>query len=193
MAIIEDNPWIEGARGTVRNAIVYRQRGGKTIISAKPAKSTKPRTEKQKAHTSKFIAGNGYSNRVKKDEVLLEIYRSKEEGLLNWQNLAIQDYHSAPVVEDVLARKFTGKTGEAIEVYAYDDFTIASLKVTVFDNGGRVLAKGEAEAVADNEKYAYILNTDLPTENGVNITVEARDLPGNVTVFEKVLAEGRGV
>lgn len=190
MAIIEGNPFVQGARGMVMNQIVYRQRDGKTILSAKPKKSDKPLTDKQKAQHSRLNEGNKYAERVKADEVLFEIYQAEATASLSWHNRAVKDYLEAPVIEDVLVKGFTGKAGDTIVIYAFDNFSIASVKVTITDSEGNILEAGEANVEIDNGKYVYRLKADIPTEKGVKLKAEARDLPGNVTVCEHVLVEG---
>ncbi|MFA0964373.1 hypothetical protein AB9P05_21385 [Roseivirga sp. BDSF3-8] len=190
MAVIENNPWIEGARGMVRGAIVYRQRAGRTIVSARPAKSSKPRSEKQKAHHKRFGEATAYSKRVKENDALFAMYRAAAEGFISWQNLAVRDYMYAPEVEKVVAEGFTGKTGEVLEVYASDDFGICCLRVTVMDGRGTVVESGECHVLIANKVYAYALGTDLDMTNGVWVRAEAADAAGNVTVYEELIYAG---
>ncbi|MFA0965028.1 hypothetical protein AB9P05_24680 [Roseivirga sp. BDSF3-8] len=190
MAVIENNPWIEGARGMVRGAIVYRQRAGRTIVSARPATSSRPLSEKQKAHHRRFREATAYSKGVKEDAALFAKYEAAAEGFISWQNLAVRDYMHAPVVEKVVAGAFTGKAGEALEVYASDDFGICSLRVTVMDGRGAVLESGECNELIANGVYAYNLKSDMDMANGVSVRVEAADAAGNVTVYEEELVAG---
>ncbi|MFA0964968.1 hypothetical protein AB9P05_24380 [Roseivirga sp. BDSF3-8] len=190
MAVIENNPWIEGARGMVRGAIVYRQRAGRTIVSARPATSSRPLSEKQKAHHRRFREATAYSKRVKEDDGLFAKYAAAAEGFISWQNLAVRDYMHAPVVEKVVAEEFTGKAGEVLEVYGSDDFGICSLQVRVMDGRGAVLESGECNELMVNEVYAYNLKRDVDLVNGVRVRVEAADAAGNVTVYEEELVAG---
>ncbi|MFA0962935.1 hypothetical protein AB9P05_14115 [Roseivirga sp. BDSF3-8] len=190
MAIIENNPWIEGARGMVRGAIVYRQRAGKTIVSARPAKSPRPLSEKQKAHHRRFGEATGYSKRVRENDALFAKYEAAAEGFISWQNLAVRDYMHAPEVEKVVAEAFRGKMGDVLEVYASDDFGICSLQVTVMDGRGMVLEGGECNDLVVNELYAYELKGDVDMVKGVWVRVEAADAAGNVTVYEQELYPG---
>ncbi|MFA0960462.1 hypothetical protein AB9P05_01520 [Roseivirga sp. BDSF3-8] len=190
MAVIENNPWIEGARGMVRGAIVYRQRAGRTIVSARPSKSSKPLSEKQKAHHRRFREATAYSKRVKEDDGLFAKYAAAAEGFISWQNLAVRDYMYAPVVEKVVAEGFTGKAGEVLEVYASDDFGICSLQVRVMDGRGAVWESGECIELIANEVYAYNLKRDVDITNGLMVRVEAADAAGNVTVYEEEIVAG---
>ncbi|MFA0964394.1 hypothetical protein AB9P05_21490 [Roseivirga sp. BDSF3-8] len=190
MAVIENNPWIEGARGMVRGAIVYRQRAGRTIVSARPATSSRPLSEKQKAHHRRFREATAYSKRVKEDDELFAKYAAAAEGFISWQNVAVRDYMYAPVVEKVVAEGFTGKAGEVLEVYGSDDFGICSLQVRVMDGRGAVLESGECIELIANEVYAYYLKRDVDMANGVSVRVEAADAAGNVTVYEEELVAG---
>ncbi|MFA0960745.1 hypothetical protein AB9P05_02955 [Roseivirga sp. BDSF3-8] len=190
MAIIENNPWIEGARGMVRGAIVYRQRAGRTIVSARPVKSSKPLSEKQKAHHRRFREATAYSKRVKEDAGLFAKYEAAAGGFISWQNLAVRDYMHAPVVEKVVAEGFTGLAGEALEVYASDDFGICSVTVTVMDGRGAVWEKGECDELIANKMYAYVLGADVDLINGGYVLVEAADAAGNVTVYKEEIVAG---
>ncbi|MFA0961141.1 hypothetical protein AB9P05_05015 [Roseivirga sp. BDSF3-8] len=189
MAIIENNPWIEGARGMVRNAIVYRQRAGRTIVSARPAKSSKPLSDKQKAHHRRFKRATGYAKSVGSDERMYALYKAGAHGFNSWQNVAVKDYMHAPVVDDVFVSEVKDGRPACIRVYAHDDFHVASLSITLRDAEGVVLEGGEASTVIVNGVYEYRLTGELPGAKGLCVTVVARDLPGNETVYDKVLIE----
>ncbi|MFA0961671.1 hypothetical protein AB9P05_07680 [Roseivirga sp. BDSF3-8] len=189
MAIIENNPWIEGARGMARGAIVYRQRAGRTIVSARPAKCSKPLSSKQKAHHERFGKATAYAKRVRKVEALYEVYKAKEAGFNSWQNLAVKDYMHAPVVEGVFVNGFTGGANERIGVYAYDDFGLVSVDLLIRNGEGEVLESGRCTAIVENGMYEYRLRKDVPVQGGVQVQVEARDLAGNVTVFTEWMVD----
>ncbi|MFA0963341.1 hypothetical protein AB9P05_16175 [Roseivirga sp. BDSF3-8] len=190
MAIIENNPWIEGARGMVRGAVVYRQLNGKTVVSSRPKRSCKPRTDKQIAYKERFRAASVYGNRVKECPALSEVYRVGVKPGVGVYSVALKDYIKAPVIEDVLVINFNGRAGETLGIYAYDDFAITSLRVTLLDANGDRIEGGEGRVVVENALYEYELVTNLATDAPTYIRITARDRPGNATVMVKAWLGG---
>jgi hypothetical protein len=71
--------------------------------------------------------------------------------------------------------KFSRRDG-CIRVYATDNVQVTKVLVTIFDEEGRTLEKGEAVPAA-NAWWEYTLS--VPTEG--NVTVEEFDLAGKAT------------
>lgn len=173
-----------------RGSLVYRQVNGKTVVSSRPRPSSKPPTEKQKAHKERFKAGAEYANSVKENAELSQIYHAGVKPGVGVYGVALADFIKAPVVEDVFIKKFKGEAGDVVGVYAYDDFAVTSLTVALLDENGKTIESGEARVVVENGSYEYDLQADLPADMPVYIKVTAKDRPGNAAVMVKMWRSG---
>ncbi|MFA0962409.1 hypothetical protein AB9P05_11455 [Roseivirga sp. BDSF3-8] len=180
MPIIENNPWIKGARGMAMKSIVYRQRGGKTIVSGRPAKSSKPPTEKQLRHRERFAKASDYAKMAMVHPILSAVYAAEADAMNSAYTMALKDYMKGPEISGLWLKDFHGRAGDKVGVYAEDNIGITSLKVSMVNEAGELLETGEAKEVVKNGYYEYTLRADLPTETRIRIEVEAGDLAGNV-------------
>ncbi|MGB3182000.1 MAG: hypothetical protein WBB45_11455 [Cyclobacteriaceae bacterium] len=187
MAVIEKNPWIKGARGMVMDSIVYRQRAGRTIVSAKPRRSARPPSEKQLQHRERFREASRYAKGAARHAIKGPLYAKQADGFNSAYNIALKDYLKAPVIHEVDLNTFRGRRGDILGVYAEDNFGIAELKVSLINEAGEILAYGRAEEVIDNTYFTYRLTTDLPVGDVRVLRAEARDHAGNITVHEEVM------
>ncbi|MFA0963377.1 hypothetical protein AB9P05_16355 [Roseivirga sp. BDSF3-8] len=187
MAVIERNPWISGASGMVMDEVVYRQRAGKTILSAKPRKSLKPASEKQKQHRERFREASRYAKAAAKHGVKGALYAEQADGFNSAYNIALKDYLVAPVIHGFDLKGFRGRKGDRVGIYAEDNFRVAELRVWVLNAAGEVLTTGEAEEVMNNRYFSYRVLTGMPAGEGLTLRAEAKDHAGNVTVREEAI------
>jgi hypothetical protein len=187
MAIIKKNPWISGASGMAMDSIVYRQMGGKTVVSGKPSKSTNPPTQKQLDYRAHFRKASAYGKMAMNSPLLKEIYGAAADIMNSAYTMALKDYLQAPVVEQFLLKEFGGNAGDPVGLYAYDNFGIVSVTMTIADEHGAVLERGEFTELVKNGFYEYRLTSDLPAGIPCHLMAEARDLAGNVTVLQETV------
>ena len=87
---------------------------------------------------------------------------------------ALGDWFHPPVIHRVERR------GRTIRVQASDDVRVAGVQVMILDEQGKVIEKGDCEALrkdwlrVEGDWWEYV-----PTAEG-KVVVEARDLAGNV-------------
>ncbi len=89
----------------------------------------------------------------------------------NAYNFAISDWFKPPEIHRVVRR------GKNIRVEATDNVKVARVRVTILDEAGKVLEKGECTRGKGNWW------TFTPTVKGHTILAEAWDLPKNVAKF----------
>jgi len=167
MARIKTNVIVEGLSGKLGNQLVFRHlRDGQTIVCVKPDFSRRVLSKDQKAHHERFRAAAAYAREA---SLRQPIYAKLAAGTIkNAYNLALGDWFHPPVI-----RSIERKDGKIL-VQASDDVCVASLRVLIVDEAGRVLEQGDAvQLVSDWWEYQ-------PTAEGM-VIAEARDLAGNVT------------
>jgi len=167
MAKVHNNLIVRGLSGKFGGQVVFRQlRDGRTIVCAVPDFSRRVLSKDQKAHHAKFKAGAAYAKAAAKTEPL---YAELAAGTLkNAYNVALADFFHPPVIHCV------ERVDSFLEVQASDDVKVAKVLVTILDEAGDVLEKGQATQLNETVwRYA-------PGQEG-RLLVEAWDLPGNVT------------
>jgi hypothetical protein len=86
-------------------------------------------------------------------------------------NFAVSDWWHAPEIHRIERR------GKSIRVEATDNIQVTRIRVTILDEEGTVLQRGEATRTKGNW-WRY-----TPQTHGRTIVAEAWDLPRNVTRF----------
>ena len=170
MAKVHKNVIVQGLSGKFGGQVVFRHlRDGRTIVCAPPDFSNRVLSKDQKAHHAKFKIGAAYAKDAAKTEPL---YAELAAGTLkNAYNVALADFFHPPVIHSVQ------RVDSFLEVQASDDVRVAKVSVTVFDEAGNVLEKGEATQIKD-AFWRYD-----PGHEG-RLLVEAWDLPGNVARWD---------
>jgi hypothetical protein len=167
MARIHKNPIVQGISGKFGGQVVFRHlRDGRTILCSVPDFSRRVLSKGQKAHHTKFKEGAAYAKSAARTE---PVYAQLAAGTMKTAyNVALADFFHPPVIHSV------ERVDSALRIRVSDDVRVKSVLVTVFDKGGNVLESGKATE-AEREYWTY-----LPQHDG-RLTVEARDLAGNVT------------
>lgn len=104
-------------------------------------------------------------------------------------NVAISDWFHAPVIAAMDLSCWTGRAGEPIRIMALDDVMVKRVTVSISDEQGRLLERGEADP-EDDEWWVY--TTTQAVAGHPRVTAVAEDLPGNTTQVEEQLAGQNG-
>ncbi len=169
---------IEGFRGKIGNLIFRRLPDGSTVVTQAPPKKNKrqkkrakeKRSPSQKAHNERFSDSSSYARWAsRQNPIYAEL--AAADPMRNAYNFAISDWFKPPVIQRVERR------GKHIRVEATDNIQVARVRVTLLDEEGKVLEKGECTKGKGNWW------TFTPSATGHTIVAEAWDLPRNVTKF----------
>src|SRR5450432_1729913 len=181
MAKVQDNILAKGFSGTIGKQLTFRQIGGKTFVSKYQKAPTVPATEKKLAVQTKFGLATGYARRAVRDPEVKAMYQAVVTGGQRAFNIAMIDALQAPVVESIQTDGYQGHAGDPIIVHAKDDFKVAAVVVSVYNQVGDLIEKGNA-VLQENEEmdWLYISNKENTEFNGSKITAVATDLPGNM-------------
>ena len=175
MAKVQSNLIVNGLSGGLGRDLMFRRlRDGRTILCVKPDFSKRKLSEEQKEHHARFREGAAYARAAAKSEPR---YAALAAGTMKTAyNIALADWFHAPVIHAV--EVLEGR----VRVHASDDGCVAQVHISIFDRQGNLLTQGDA--VQTNELWWEYAPEPLPGNWG-KLTIEVRDLAGNVTSAEK--------
>ena len=178
MAKVEYAGSVTGFRGKVGNLIFRQMPNGSVVVSAAPAKLTGRqkkraklrRSTHQKEHNSRFKEASIYARYAAKVEpVYAEL--AAATPMKTAYNFALSDWFNPPVIDCV------ERAGGCIRVQASDAVMVTRVQVTVLDQDGSVLEKGDAVR-GEGDWWEFASQAE-----GKTVIAEAWDLPKNVTKF----------
>jgi hypothetical protein len=195
MAKIYHNTATHGMNGQV-NQFVYYDRYGKDI-AAKPGVRKAPFSAEQKNLQSRFKRGVAYATMcAATDPALMLAYKSKAQAGQTGHNIAIADYCNSPVIISVDisdAKLVAGGRKNAFRISAMvtDDFRVATVKIRIEDQNGKLVEKGDAVIQADGLNWIYTTRAYRPgassTTTKKRVTITATDVPGNSVFEERII------
>jgi hypothetical protein len=190
MAILVTNPLVQGARGAF-GSLVLRQLRGKTVLSAKPnMPSAEKQTELQKLNRDKFRWAALYAKRMMRDEAMKAFYwkRAKKLKLPNAYTAAIKDYMCKTRVSAIDLKRYTGKVGGNINIFAAkDSSSVSEVFVTIMTKEGQEIEKGKA--VLNGSVWTYKNTVKTNGAEGLRFIVETKDALNNWTRATQALGE----
>jgi hypothetical protein len=169
MAKVEMNELVKALSGQMAGLVIRQMPDGSVWVSMAPDFSRRKFSPGQTQHQKRFREAAAYARHAAKTQ---PVYAQLAEGTMKTAyNFAVSDWFNPPVIHEVQQRD--GK----IFVEASDNVMVTKVVVTVLDNDGTVLEKGEAVR-GEGDWWEYV-----PKTMGKTITAEAWDLAGNVTKF----------
>lgn len=178
MAIINNNPLVEGWSGMIGGTLVFRQVGNRMVVSAAP-RPAKKRSSAQQNHHRRFKAAAAYAAAQFKQTEGRAYYEALalKHPEVNAYNLALADYFHAPQIHEVDTTAYTGKKGDRIWILATDDAGVAEVRVKLYATDGTLLEQGNA--LNKTAFWMYEAQQNLESYAPIVIHVEAVDRPGN--------------
>jgi hypothetical protein len=169
---------IKGFRGRIGNLIFRQMPDGTTVVSrAQPKKTGREkkraklkRSPKQQAHNSSFQEAAAYARAAARiHPVYAEL--AAVTPMKTAYNFAVSDWWHAPEIH-----RIERKHGRIL-VEASDNILVSGVRVTVLDQDGGVLERGEAVR-GEGDWWEFASQAE-----GAKVIAEAWDLPKNVTEF----------
>ena len=170
-----------GYSGMVGDQFVFRVRGGKSMLCAKPVPSTKPRTQAQIDQGKRFTGAVHYAQTAMADPAKKAVYEARATKDLTAYNVAAKDFLSKPWIDQIDAIDYTGHAGDKIRVIASDNVKAISVNLSVTDAAGNVLETAACVYDDQNLLWIYTCTTAQAVVAGLRLIAVARDLPGHVT------------
>lgn len=189
MAKINDNLLVNRARGNVGKQFVYKKRGKNTHIAKMPVinKNLVP-TARQVEVRELFGQASLYAKGAMSSPDLKKEYEKKAKSGQTAFSVAARDYLKAPVVRSINTENYNGTAGSVITVVASDDFRVAAVKVSIFDNAGALIEEGNATLnPIDRNKWTYTTVLANASLAGCTVSAAAFDIPGNIGTLECIL------
>ncbi|UYQ95581.1 hypothetical protein MKQ68_10755 [Chitinophaga horti] len=184
----EFNAITSGVSGAFGNQLVMRIINGVQVIGRFPSASKVPPTDKQKSVTERFKAATAYAKQVMKNLSLKDLYSTLRVGKGGVFATAVADYFHAPKIDTVILEDYNGTVGSKVLVVATDNVKVDSVAVQILTSGGNLLEEGQAAFDPDTGQWQYTATQQNEDLQGSVIVVTAKDLPGNETKSETVMA-----
>jgi hypothetical protein len=165
MAKVVSNILVRGLSGGLGDQLMFRRlRDGRTILCVKPDFSKRKFSKGQKDHQSRFKEAAAYAREAAKTQ---PIYAQLAAGTMKTAyNIALSDWFNLPVIRRI------ERTGNLIRIQASDNVLVTRVQVSILDEAGKVLEKGEAVNV-EGDWWECV------TDKVGEILVEVWDLAGN--------------
>jgi hypothetical protein len=160
------NQLIKALRGAIGGLVFRQMPDGSVLVSRSPDFSRRKFSQAQKDHQSRFKEASRYARFAAKAQ---PIYAERARGTLKTAyNLALSDWFNPPVIHQIQW------SDRQIRVEARDDVLVTRVQVTVLDEGGEIMEKGEAIR-SDGDWWEFPSHAQ-----GSMIIAEAWDLAGHV-------------
>ncbi len=185
MAKVGDNIVTTGLSGKLGNLIVFRNRGGKTIVAKAPKKKVTEWTEAQQQHRLKFQEAILYAKSAIADETTKEAYKAVAKEGQTAYNVAVADFLNAPYINEIDISNYTGQPGSYIQLRAIDDFEVKEVTVSILNADGTELESGAAALQEGSIWWRYTATTANESLEGDKIIIRVSDTPGNLTEQER--------
>jgi len=175
MTRVHLNGTIKGLSGRIGNLIFRQLPDGTTVVtSAQPKKNSRQkkraklkRSPRQQGHNDRFEEASAYAKWAQTQPIYAEL--AAAAPMKTAYNFALSDWWHAPKIHQVECRE------NKILIQATDNVLVTKVRVTVLDEEGKVMEKGEAIR-GEGDCWEF-----TPTAEGKTIQAEAWDLPGHVT------------
>jgi hypothetical protein len=168
---------IQGFRGRIGDLIFRQLPDGSTVVTTAPPKKNSrqkkraklKRSTDQTAHNSRFRDAIAYAKEAQVHPVYVEL--AEVTPMHTAYNFALSDWWHAPEIHCIEQRE--GR----ILVQASDNIMVTKVTVTILDEAGTILEKGEAVR-GEGDWWEFPTHTQ-----GKTIQAEAWDLPRHVARF----------
>lgn len=187
MAVSKNNVLTHGLSGTVGGLLVFRNRGGKTVVASKPRERIGEMSEGQKAHQQRFQHATLYGQTVMGSRGLKAEYEASAKEGQSAYNVAVADFFHAPDIETIDISAYTGKAGDTIRVKVTDDFRVSEVSVSIYNADGTEVEHGMAVQSENKTEWVFTAKVANASTEGDRIEVRATDLPGNETKLDKTV------
>jgi hypothetical protein len=161
---------------------VYVDLYAETIVRKPPVRRAPFRDGELKMQ-GKMIDADIYAKTILVDPVIRVAYLKKAKKGTGAYHVAVSDYFKAPVIRSIDIDRQAG----IISALVSDNFRVERVHVKVIDANGNLIEEGAAVMQADEESWVYVTTVAGADAMGNKVCVEARDLPGNVVVKERVI------
>lgn len=188
MAHVKKNVVTEGLSGKLGNNIVFRNRGGKTVVSVTPEKKKWQPTEAQHQHTRRFRQAIAYGKQALQDPATKAAYEARAKNGQSAFNVAVADYLNAPDMYEADFGTYQGAKGSQLVLPVVDDHLVTEVTVALYNQAGALVEEGPATLHDNGVDWLYTTQKQNANVAGSKLIVRASDLPGNTLEKEVMFA-----
>jgi hypothetical protein len=185
MAKSKTNIITHGYHGKVGDQFVFRVRGSKSMICAKPERSNVVRSQAQIDQTRRFSGAVHYAQNAMNDPVKKAVYEARADQDNSAFNCAVADFLSKPWIDQIDAIDYAGHIGDKIRVIASDNVKASSVNLSITSGAGTELESGACVFDSEGMNWIYTATTAQSPVAGLKLIAVVRDMPGHVV--EKTL------
>ena len=179
MAHVKKNIVTEGLSGKLGNTIVFRNRGGKTIVAVTAEKKKRKPSEAQARQLRNFRQAVAYSQQATQDPALKAAYEARAKGGQTAHNVAVADYLNAPTMDEPDLGSYQGAKGSQLILPVVDDHLVTEVSVAMYNQAGALVEEGAAQLHENGTDWVYTTQKQNTNVKGSKLIVRASDLPGN--------------
>jgi len=185
MSKVKDNIVTRGLSGKLGKQVVFRQWSGATFLAKAPVMSSSMiNNEVLLKHQLRFKDATVYAKKVMNDAELKQAYKNKSKARQTAYARAVQDFFSAPVIQEIDLSNYTGEANSFVRVFATDDFRVKQVLVRVEDEQSQTVETGFAEREENADWWKFIVNKAHVLPSGGKVIASALDMPGNEATAE---------
>jgi hypothetical protein len=163
MAVVQNNPIVEGLSGQF-GSLVFRQVRGKTLMAPMPkVNKKKKQSEAQRATRSKFRLATQFARKAMNNPEQKQYYvvKAKKLKLPNAYTAAITDYMRRGEVVINNAHTLKGKVGDQLFIQASKKgFKMEQVEISFYKNNGTLMHRDVAVNVGSG-LWRYTLKEDM--------------------------------
>ncbi|WP_343303082.1 hypothetical protein AAHN97_16125 [Chitinophaga niabensis] len=174
-------------KGAFGKQVVFRQRGGDTIMCNHPGPRTGEPTPDQLAVRERFNTAIRYARAAIANEALKAAYQAVAPENRSAYNMAVADAFKAPEIRSIDSSQYTGLPNSTIRIDAMDDFRVESVYVQLLNQAGDILEEGPAVTDPNSQYWIYTAISNNPAVAGSTVRAKATDLPGNAVTKDFLL------
>ncbi len=176
-------------RGSIGKELVFREWGGKIIVSKWPRARPEKPTPAQAATQEKFRMASKYAKAINSnaDQSLAQAYASKLKPRQTIYSRALEDFMIPPVVQNIDTQNYTGAAAGKLVIRAVDDFRVKEVRVEIRLANGLLLEAGNALQHINGMDWTYTTTKPNNELAGTKIKVIATDVPDNEGILEVIV------
>ncbi|MDR1153379.1 MAG: hypothetical protein LBL04_01610 [Bacteroidales bacterium] len=180
MAKQKGNVVTHGLSGKIGDLLVFRQVGGKTVVSKVP-EPPKTVSEKQAKQRRRFRQAVIYAKSAVESPETKTVYdeMAAKKGKTPFI-VAVADFLHVPEIQRIDLSDYSGQIGDTIRIEVEDDTMVKYVHVRIMAADGTLIEEGQATPDISGYVWTYAAEQNNDRFNYGKIVVSVSDLPGNV-------------
>lgn len=191
MARVTGNSLLRGVSGKI-GSLVIRQVGDQTIVSAAEGPGPRaPRSPKQQAQLDRMYRAQLYAKAQMLDPDAKARYATGIDARrTSAYTVAVADYLNAPTITRVDLSGYRGRPGDALQIWATDDFAVTAVHVRILSTPDGPEVESGPALLQPDASWRYLVQRPHAPGAPLTLHLKAHDLPRNVGQLVQTLPAG---